>query len=59
MAITGDNAPYLWSVYGVNNDGCSNTDDINLDAVVRLYLIVACVLGLIGLTGLAVLYLVG
>ena len=58
MAITGDNIPYLWSVSGVDNGGCGDNDDIDLDAVVRFYLIVACILGLIGVAGVAVLYLV-
>jgi hypothetical protein len=58
MAITGDNTPYLWGVTVSNNDGCRGTDDIDLNAVVRFCLIVACVLGLIGVAGVAVLYLV-
>ena len=58
MAITGDNIPYLWSVSGVDNGGCGDNDDIDLNAVILLYLIVSCVLGLIGVAGLAVLYLV-
>jgi hypothetical protein len=59
MAITGDNIPYLWSVSGVDNGGCGDNDDIDLDAVVRFYLIVAGIMVFIGIAGLAVLYLVG
>ena len=58
MAITGDNDPYLWGVPVSNTDGCRGTDDIDLNAVVRFYLIVSCVLGLTGLAGLTVLFLV-
>ena len=58
MAITGDNDPYFWYVSCIDTDRCNTDDDIDLDAVVRLYLIVSCVLGLIGVAGVAVLLLV-
>ena len=58
MAITGDNDPYFWYVSCIDTDRCNTDDDTYLNAVVRFYLIVACLLGLIGVAGLAVLYLV-
>ena len=59
MAITGDNTPYIWTVSGVDIDRYMYNDDIDLNAVVRFYLIVAWIMGLIGVALLAVLYLVG
>lgn len=59
MAITGDNESYIWSVSGVDIDRYMYNDDIDLNAVVRFYLIVAWIMGLIGVALLAVLYLVG
>ena len=58
MAITGDNeynirdipvSDYCWS---------DDPDPFYLNALIRVYLIASCLLGLIGVAGLAVLYLV-
>jgi hypothetical protein len=58
MAITGDNEYNIRDIPVSDYCWGDDPDPVDLDAVVRLYLIVSCLLGLIGVAGLAVLYLV-
>ena len=58
MAITGDNEYNIRDIPGSDYCWSDDLDPVDLDALIRVYLIVACLLGLIGVAGLAVLYLV-